>query len=151
MTKRSKRLVLVLGVLAGTSAATALILNAFQDNLAFFVTPSEVHAKSEHPDRRFRIGGLVEDGTVERDQQSTEVTFQVTDTEASVPVTFDGILPDLFREGQGVVVEGRINADGVFEADNVMARHDEDYMPAEAQEALDRVEHQADDGGVGDY
>ncbi|MBK5936028.1 MAG: cytochrome c maturation protein CcmE [Halorhodospira halophila] len=147
MKKRHQRLFLVLGVVAGVSVATALVLNAFRDNMTFFITPSEVMAKSDMPERHFRIGGLVEDGSVERDSASTRVRFHVTDTEASVPVDFEGILPDLFREGQGVVVEGRITSDGVFKADNVMARHDEDYMPAEAQEALDRVEHSFDEAG----
>ncbi len=149
MKTRHKRLFLVLGVVAGVSVATALVLNAFRDNLTFFITPSEVMAKSEFPERRFRIGGLVEDGSVDRDPNSTRVTFEVTDTRKNVPVTYEGILPDLFREGQGVVVEGRINSEGVFEADNVMARHDEDYMPAEAQEAIERAGHPEDE--VGDY
>jgi cytochrome c-type biogenesis protein CcmE len=139
MKARHKRLVLVLGIVAGVSVATALILNAFRDNLTFFITPSEVMAKSELPERRFRIGGIVEEGTVERDNESTQVQFAVTDTQKSVPVIYNGILPDLFREGQGVVVEGRIGNDGTFKADNIMARHDESYMPAEAEEAIKRA------------
>ncbi|MFW6379828.1 MAG: cytochrome c maturation protein CcmE [Halorhodospira sp.] len=149
MKKRHQRLLLVLGVLAGVSIATALVLNAFRDNMTFFITPSEVMAKTEMPERHFRIGGLVEEGTVEHDPDTAAVTFQVTDTETSVPVQFEGVLPDLFSEGQGVVVEGRISSEGVFKADNVLARHDEEYMPEEAQEALDQVEHSEDE--VGDY
>ncbi|OOG25691.1 cytochrome c biogenesis protein CcmE [Thioalkalivibrio denitrificans] len=141
MTKRQKRLTLVLGVLAGVAIATGLILNAFRDAMVFFVTPSEVMAMTEMPERKFRIGGLVEAGSVVRDQQTVQVTFRVTDTAVSVPVTFEGILPDLFREGQGVVAEGRIDSQGVFHADKVLARHDEEYMPAEAQAAIERAGH----------
>lgn len=139
MKARHKRLFLVLGIVAGVSVATALILNAFRDNMTFFITPSEVMAKTELPERRFRIGGVVEEGTLERDSESTQVKFEVTDTAKNITVIYNGILPDLFREGQGVVVEGRINADGTFEADNVMARHDESYMPNEAEEAIKRA------------
>ncbi|MBK1734758.1 cytochrome c biogenesis protein CcmE [Halorhodospira abdelmalekii] len=139
MKQRHKRLVLVLGILAGVSVATALVLNAFRDNLTFFITPSEVMAKTEIPERRFRVGGIVEEGSVTRDTQSTEVRFGVTDTVKSLPVVYHGILPDLFREGQGVVIEGRIGEDGTFQADRVMARHDENYMPAEAAEAVKRA------------
>ena len=141
MRKRQKRLMLVLGVLAGLGIATALVLNAFRDAMVFFVTPSEVMAMTEMPERKFRIGGLVETGSVVRDQHSVQVTFRVTDTAVSVPVTFEGILPDLFREGQGVVAEGRIDSQGVFRADKVLARHDEEYMPAEAQAAIERAGH----------
>jgi len=149
MKRRNKRLAIVLSSLAGLAVATALVLNAFQGAMVFFITPSEVMAKTEMPERNFRIGGLVAEGSVERDPQSTRVTFLVTDTAESVPVTYDGILPDLFREGQGVVAEGRIDADGVFRAHNVMARHDENYMPAEAQEAIDRAGHPGN--GAGGY
>ena len=149
MKKRHQRLFLVLGTLAGVSVATALVLNAFRDNMTFFITPSEVQAKSEVPDRHFRIGGLVEEGSVERADDSTKVSFRVTDTESSVPVTFDGILPDLFSEGEGVVVEGEISPEGVFQADNVMARHDADYMPTEAKEAIEQAEGSAE--AIGDY
>ncbi|WP_290653008.1 cytochrome c maturation protein CcmE [Aquisalimonas sp.] len=144
MKKRQKRLALVLGVVAGLSVATALVLNAFRDTMVFFVTPSEVMAMSDMPERKFRIGGLVEDGSVERDQESTNVMFRVTDTAKSVTVTYEGILPNLFREGQGVVAEGHIDSDGVFRADKVLARHDEEYMPAEAQEAIERAGHPTD-------
>lgn len=139
MKPRHKRLFLVLGIIAGVSVATALVLNAFRDNMTFFITPSEVMAKSEIPERRFRIGGIVEEGTIERESESTQVRFKVTDTQESITVTYHGILPDLFREGQGVVVEGRVTPEGEFAADNVMARHDENYMPAEAEEAIKRA------------
>lgn len=141
MTRRQKRLALVLGILGGLAIATALVLNAFRDSMVFFVTPSEVMAMSEMPERKFRIGGLVESGSVVRDQNSAKVNFRVTDTAKSVNVTYDGILPDLFREGQGVVAEGWIDASGHFHADKVLARHDEEYMPAEAQAAIERAGH----------
>ncbi len=141
MTKRQKRLTLVVGVLAGLVIATALILNAFRDSMVFFVTPSEVMAMTELPERKFRIGGLVESGSVVRADDSAKVSFRVTDTARSVVVTYDGILPDLFREGQGVVAEGWIDTEGTFHADKVLARHDEEYMPAEAQAAIERAGH----------
>lgn len=147
MKRRNKRLGIVVSALAGLGIATALVLNAFQDAMVFFITPSEVMAKAEMPERNFRIGGLVEEGSVIRDPQSTEVSFRVTDTAESVTVIFDGILPDLFREGQGVVAEGRIGPDHVFRAYNVMARHDENYMPEEAQEAIERAGHPGDTAG----
>jgi len=149
MKQRHKRLTLVLGVLAGASVATALVLNAFSENLTFFITPSEVQAKSELPDRHFRIGGIVKEGSIERQGESTQVVFKVTDLEADVPVRFDGVLPDLFQEGEGVVVEGHLGPGGVFEADNVMARHDADYMPEEAAEAIERAG--GDPSQVGSY
>lgn len=149
MKQRHKRLTLVVGILAGASVATALVLNAFSENLTFFITPSEVQAKSELPDRHLRIGGIVKEGSVERQGGSTQVAFEVTDLEADVPVQFDGVLPDLFQEGEGVVVEGHVGPGGVFQADNVMARHDADYMPEEAAEAIERAGGDADQ--VGSY
>lgn len=147
MKRRNKRLAIVLSAVVGLGVATALVVSAFQENMHFFVTPSEVLAKTEMPERNFRIGGLVEENSVERDPNSTAVSFRVTDTVESVTVTYTGILPDLFREGQGVVAEGRINSEGVFNAHNVMARHDETYMPKEAQEAIERVGHPEGAGG----
>ncbi len=119
-----------MGLLA---AAAALMLSAFEDNIVFFYSPTEVLAKKLGADRRVRIGGLVEDGSVEK--AGIEVKFRVTDLAAAIPVTYIGILPDLFREGQGVVAEGRF-VDGVFRADEVLAKHDENYMPPEVAEAL---------------
>ncbi len=147
MKKRHKRLTLVLGVLAGTGVATTLVLNAFSENLTFFITPTEVQAKSELPDRHLRIGGLVKEDSVEREGDSTQVAFEVTDLESDVPVKFDGVLPDLFEEGEGVVVEGHLGPGGVFQADNVMARHDADYMPEEAAEAIERAGGDASKAG----
>lgn len=134
MTRKKRRLMLVgLGMLL-LAAATALVLTAFQDNLVFFYSPTDVQTKHIDPGRRFRLGGLVEEGSVVKD--GTTVHFQVTDLNNSLPVVFTGILPDLFREGQGVVAEGRLTAGGTFKADNVLAKHDEKYMPPEVADAL---------------
>jgi cytochrome c-type biogenesis protein CcmE len=132
---------------AGLSAlgvAAALVLNAFNSNLVFFFTPSQVAAHEAPRDRAFRIGGLVEAGSVVRDKDALTVRFKVTDTVQAVPVVFTGILPDLFREGKGVVAQGRIGADGIFQAREVLAKHDENYMPPEAADALRKAGHPID-------
>lgn len=137
MTRKKRRLTLIgLGMLL-LSAATALVLTAFQDNLVFFYSPSDLQTKPLAADQRFRLGGMVEDGSVVRDGQT--IRFTVTDYAASTPVVFSGILPDLFREGQGVVTEGRLNPEGVFQATEVLAKHDENYMPPEVSDALQRT------------
>lgn len=133
--KRRRMMVLSLGLL-GVGAATALALTAFQDNLVFFYSPSDVQAKSIPPERRFRLGGLVEENSLQRLPDNLTVQFRVTDLTAAMPVTYKGALPDLFREGQGVVAEGKLRPDGVFIASEVLARHDENYMPPEVAEAL---------------
>jgi len=126
---------IALGVAALAVAAT-LVLSAFQKNLVFFFTPTQV-AENEAPHgRTFRIGGLVEPGSVKRQADGVTVRFVVTDTAKSIPVVYKGILPDLFREGKGVVTQGRLGTNGVFEASEVLAKHDENYMPPEAAEAL---------------
>ncbi len=136
--RHKKLLVIVLG-LSGLGIAAALILNAFQSNLVFFFSPTQV-AKGEAPtDRAFRIGGLVEDGSLKRDTQGLTVRFVVTDTAKSIPVVYTGILPDLFKEGKGVVAEGKLGADGLFSATQVLAKHDENYMPPEAAHALEQA------------
>lgn len=137
MKPRSKRLVMVLAGLATAGVAATLIVNAFRSNLVFFFTPSQIAADEAPRNRAFRIGGLVEKGSVHRD--GTTVHFVVTDTAKSVAVTYVGILPDLFREGKGVVAQGRLEGDGVFHASEVLAKHDENYMPPEAAEALKRA------------
>ncbi|MGL5004542.1 MAG: cytochrome c maturation protein CcmE, partial [Casimicrobium sp.] len=119
------------------SAATALVLFALKDNLAFFYTPTQIKANEAPQGRTFRIGGLVELGSVKR--QGIDVSFRVTDTAQIVPVTYTGILPDLFKEGKGVVAQGTLGADGVFRAKEVLAKHDENYMPPEAQSAVDKA------------
>jgi cytochrome c-type biogenesis protein CcmE len=112
------------------------VLNAFQSNLVFFFTPTQVAANEAPKDRAFRMGGLVEEGSVVRQKDALTVTFRVTDTAKSIPVVYTGILPDLFKEGKGVVTQGRISPDGTFKASEVLAKHDENYMPPEAADAL---------------
>lgn len=139
MKPRHKRLAFVAVGLAGIGIATALILNAFQGNLVFFFSPSQVAANEAPIDRKFRLGGLVEEGSVVRESDGLTVRFLVTDTVQSVPVVYTGILPDLFREGQGVVTQGRLDDNGLFRAEEVLARHDETYMAPEVAEALKRA------------
>lgn len=133
MTRKQKRLSFILGCLATLGIAVGLVLYAMKDSIVFFYSPSDVAAKVPEG-QRFRLGGLVEEGTVKRGQGTT-ITFTVTDGGASLPVTFTGVLPDLFREGQGVVAEGKVQ-NGVFAADSVLAKHDESYMPPEVAAAL---------------
>ena len=136
MTPRRRRLVLVLGIVAGVAVAGALALQAFRENVMFFFDPTQV-AQGEAPrGERFRLGGMVEKGSVVRAPGSLQVQFVVTDFQRSVPVHYQGVLPDLFREGQGVVAEGALDAKGVVKADNVLAKHDERYMPREVADAL---------------
>ena len=141
MKPRTKRALAIVAGVATLGIAAALVLNAFQSNLVFFFSPTQV-AQAEAPrDRAFRIGGLVEVGSVKRDPNGLTVTFIVTDTAKTVPVTYTGMLPDLFQEGKGVVAQGKLRADGVFVADQVLAKHDENYMPPEAAEALEKAKH----------
>lgn len=142
MTRKKRRLYMLLLALLGLGTATALTLTAFQDNLVFFFSPSDLQTKvAEVKDRSFRLGGLVEQGTVKRLPDGVSVEFHVTDGVATVPVAYRGQLPDLFREGQGVVAEGKLRGDGVFVAREVLAKHDEKYMPPEVTDALKRAEH----------
>lgn len=139
MKSRHKKLaVIALGV-AALGVASILVLSAFQSNLVFFFSPSQVIAKEAPIGKSFRIGGLVEEGSVKREDHSTTVRFAVTDTMQTIPVVYTGILPDLFREGKGIVAQGKISANGIFEADEVLAKHDENYMPPEAAEALEQA------------
>jgi cytochrome c-type biogenesis protein CcmE len=126
--------------LAALGVAVALVLNAFQSNLVFFFTPSQVIAKEAPQSRPFRIGGLVESGSLKRDPNSLTVQFRVTDTAQTIPVTYTGLLPDLFKEGKGVVAQGSLGADGAFHATEVLAKHDENYMPPEAKQAIDQAQ-----------
>jgi len=137
---RHKRIAMVAGGLAALAVAASLILAAFQQNLVFFFTPSQVAANEAPQGKTFRIGGMVENGSVKRQPDGVTVHFIVTDTAKSVPVTYRGALPDLFREGKGVVAQGRVGADGVFQAAEVLAKHDENYMPPEAAEAVKRAQ-----------
>ena len=146
MTRRQKRLALILGGIAALGVAIGLVLYALNSNIVFFFTPTQV-ARDEAPKgRSFRIGGLVETGSVQRD--GTRVTFRVTDNARQIPVAYTGSLPDLFKEGKGVVAQGSLGADGTFTATEVLAKHDENYMPPEAAEALKQAGHPVD-GGAG--
>ncbi len=136
MKPRHKRLAIIGGVVASVAVAAGLVLNAFQSNLVFFYSPSQVVAKEAPVGRTFRIGGMVQEGSVKRN--GTEVQFAVTDTAQTMQVKYVGILPDLFKEGKGVVAQGQVGADGMFVAREVLAKHDENYMPPEAAEALKR-------------
>ena len=144
MKRRHKRLGFIVAGLAGLGIAVALVLNAFQQNLVFFFSPSQVVAKEAPVNRTFRVGGLVESGTLKRQNVGLTVHFTVTDTAKSIPVVYKGILPDLFKEGKGCVAQGRLGDDGVFYADQVLAKHDENYMPPEAGHAIDAAQHERD-------
>ena len=142
MKPRHKRIAgIAIGVVA-LGVAAALVLTAFQENLVFFFTPSQVAANEAPQGRTFRIGGMVEKGSVRRQADGVTVQFLVTDTAKSIPVTYRGQLPDLFREGKGVVAQGQLGADGVFRAREVLAKHDENYMPPEAKFAVEKA-HEA--------
>jgi cytochrome c-type biogenesis protein CcmE len=134
--RRRKMLFSIIFIVLGVAAATTLGLKAFQENLLYFYSPSQI-ANGEAPDSRsFRIGGMVVDGSVERDPDSLKVSFILTDTAKNVGVSYEGILPDLFREGQGIVANGQLDKNGEFIAEEVLAKHDENYMPPEVAEAL---------------
>ncbi len=136
MTRKRRRLYLVLFGMLLLGAAAALMLNAFSENLVFFHSPTEVAEKSIPAERRFRLGGLVEEDSVAKGEDGMTTNFRITDTANAVQVTFTGMLPDLFREGQGVVAEGKLDAKGVFHATEVLAKHDENYMPPEVADAI---------------
>lgn len=138
MTRKRRRLYILLLFMLGIGSATALTLTAFRDNLVFFYSPSEIVEKNVPRERNMRIGGLVEIGSVERVPGTTEIRFRVTDLQHTIPVVFSGALPDLFREGQGVVAQGQLGLDGVFHARAVLAKHDENYMPREVADSLKR-------------
>lgn len=141
MTKRQNRLALILGALVVLGAATALILNAFQSSLVFFFTPTEVSEGKSPENRTFRVGGIVQMESIRRGgNQGMAVSFVITDGVALVPVSYTGILPDLFQEGKGVVAQGRLNEQGHFMAEEVLAKHDENYMPPEAMHAMEQAE-----------
>ena len=136
MTRKRRRLLFVAIGLAMLGGATALVLDAFQDSLVFFYSPTDLVAKPQPPGHAFRLGGLVERGSVAHDADGATIRFRVTDLKRSLPVVYRGVLPDLFREGQGVVVEGSLAPDGSFAATSVLAKHDEKYMPPEVAAAL---------------
>lgn len=136
MTPRRRRLLWVMGILAGVSIATALALNAFRENVMGYDDPTQIAAGAVKAGRRFTLGGMVQKGSLKRSPGSLDVDFVVTDFRNSVPVHYDKVLPDLFREGAGVVAHGRLNAQGTFVADEVLAKHDEKYMPPEVARSL---------------
>ena len=136
MKPRHKRFALIAVALAGVGVAAALVLNAFRSNLVFFFSPSQVFSKEAPVAKKFRLGGLVEKGSLTREADGLTVEFIVTDTAKDIHVRYTGILPDLFREGQGMVAQGKLGDDGVFYADEVLAKHDEKYMPPEVAAAL---------------
>jgi cytochrome c-type biogenesis protein CcmE len=136
MKPRQQRMLLIGGVLLGVIVAVAFTMRAFQENLSYFFSPTDVMAGKVPADRTFRLGGMVVDDSVAREPGSLTVSFLVTDFAASVPVRYTGVLPDLFSEGKGVVVRGQIAADGGFVAQEVLAKHDENYMPPDVTEAL---------------
>ena len=138
---RKRRLTLSLGILAGVSLAAGIAMYALQDNLLYFQSPSDVIARSIEPGQKFRLGGLVERGSVKRDRQTLLASFDVTDGSETISVEYQGILPDLFAEGQGVIAHGRLSGAGHFVADNVLAKHDENYMAPEVADALERSGH----------
>ena len=140
MKPRQRRIAMVAGGLVALAVAVTLVLSAFRQNLVFFFTPSQVAANEAPQGRTFRIGGMVETGSVKRQADGLTVHFLVTDTAKSIPVVYRGALPDLFREGKGVVAQGQLGADGVFRAREVLAKHDENYMPPEAAHAVEKAQ-----------
>ncbi|MEE8207724.1 MAG: cytochrome c maturation protein CcmE [Nitrosomonadaceae bacterium] len=139
MKPRHKKLVIIFVSVAALGLSAKLVLDAFQSNLVFFFSPTQVAANEAPRGKSFRIGGLVEKGSVKRQSDGITVNFVVTDTAKVIPVVYTGILPDLFKEGKGVVAQGKLSADGVFRADEVLAKHDENYMPPEAANALEQA------------
>jgi cytochrome c-type biogenesis protein CcmE len=141
MKRRHKRIAFILVGLVGLGVASYFVASAFRKNLVFFFSPTQVAAKEAPINRTFRIGGLVENNSLKRENDGLTVRFTVTDTAYSVPVVYKGILPDLFKEGRGCVAQGKVGSDGVFYAETVLAKHDENYMPPEAGSAIDKAKH----------
>ena len=137
MKPRSQRLAWIVAGLCLLGIAAALVLSAFQSNLVFFFTPSQIAAHEAPQGRPFRVGGMVESGSLAREPNSLTVRFRVTDTAQTIPVSYTGLLPDLFKEGKGVVAQGTLGPDGVFHASEVLAKHDANYMPPQAKDAID--------------
>ena len=148
MTRKQQRLGLLALGMTALAGASALVLNAFNDNLVFFYSPSDLKAKAVAADRRVRIGGLVEAHSLSRAADGRSVAFRITDGASDVAVIYQGLLPDLFREGQGAVAEGKLRPDGVFAASSVLAKHDENYMPREVVDALKKSGRWQEGGGI---
>ena len=138
MKPRHKRIALIAGGLASIAVAAVLVLKALDSNIALYITPSDAIAGKAPHDKAFRMGGLVKQGSIQREGMTTH--FVITDTAKEIPVAYTGILPDLFRDGKGAIVQGRLGADGLFSASEVLAKHDENYMPPEAQHAIDQAQ-----------
>ena len=136
MTPRQKRMATVAAILVGVGVATAFALKAFNQNLLYYYSPTQIHAGEAPDSRSIRVGGLVENGSVKREPGSLEVRFTLTDFQNTIGVSYTGILPDLFREGQGIIARGKMRDDGVFVAEEVLAKHDENYMPPEVKDSL---------------
>ncbi|MCX7192398.1 MAG: cytochrome c maturation protein CcmE [Proteobacteria bacterium] len=139
MKPRQKRAVYIVVAIAAVGLAVGLVLNALKDNVSLYFTPTQVYNKEAPQDRSFRIGGLVEEGSIQREKDGLTVHFMITDLKQKLPVIYKGILPDLFKEGKGVVAQGKMEADGVMHASEVLAKHDENYMPPEAADALKKA------------
>ena len=140
MKPRTRRALWIVTGLAAFGAATGLVLNAMRSNMVFYLTPTQIAGDEAPRDRPFRVGGLVETGSLVRQKDALTVHFKVTDTARTIPVVYTGILPDLFREGKGVIAQGRVGADGVFHATEVLAKHDENYMPPAAADAVKQAQ-----------
>ncbi len=140
MKPRTRRAAWIVAGLAALGVATALVLNAMKSNMVFYFTPTQIADNEAPKDRPFRVGGLVETGSVVRAKDALTVNFKVTDTARTIPVVYTGILPDLFREGKGVIAQGRIGPDGTFRASEVLAKHDENYMPPAAADAVKQAQ-----------
>lgn len=140
MKPRQKRILYIVLAIAAVGLAVGLVLNALKDNVSLYFTPTQVYNKEAPQGRSFRIGGLVEEGSIQRENDGLTVHFMITDLKQKLPVVYKGILPDLFKEGKGVVAQGKMEADGVMHASEVLAKHDENYMPPEAADALKRAE-----------
>ncbi len=139
MKPRQKRFVYIIVAIVALGAAVGLVLYALKNNVSLYFTPTQIYNKEAPQGRNFRIGGLVEPGSVKRQSDGVTVHFSITDNSRSLPVIYKGILPDLFKEGKGVVAQGKIEADNLFHAEEVLAKHDENYMPPEAKDALDKA------------
>ncbi len=139
MKPRHQRMIWIAAGVAALAVAVTLVLNAFQSNLVFFFTPSQIVSGEAPKGKAFRLGGMVEEGSLKREANSTSMTFRVTDTAKTITVSYTGILPDLFKEGRGIVAQGLVTEDGRFKASEVLAKHDENYMPPEAAEALKKA------------
>lgn len=140
MTPRQKRLLFIVAGILLVAAAVGLVLYALKNNVSLYFTPTQVYNKEAPQGRSFRVGGLVETGSLQREKDGLTVHFSITDSSKSMPVTYKGILPDLFKEGKGVVAQGKLEADNVFHAEEVLAKHDENYMPPEAKDALEKAQ-----------